>query len=144
MSDQNTSLVEQFISAFNMGDIDRIDALCTPTYVYHGPGIELNGLEAAKGHMQMYKSAFSDASLEIVELFATGDRVVGRWRATGTNDGSLGSIAPTGKQVTLAGISIFRVENGRLAEEWELFEELQMLQQLGAIPSEAEAEAVEV
>ena len=139
MSDHNTSLVEQFIAAFNLGDLERIDSLCTAGYTYHGPGIELNGIDAAKGHMQMYKSAFSDAKLEIVDLFAAGDRVVGRWQATGTNDGSLGPLPPTAKHVTLAGISIFRVENGRLAEEWELFEELQMLQQLGAVPSETEA-----
>ena len=139
MSDQDTSLVEQLITAFNTGEFDRLDALCTPGFAYHGPGIELNGVEAAKGHMQMYKSAFSDASLEIVDLFAAGDRVVGRWRATGTNDGSLGPLPPTGKHVTLAGISIFRVEDGRLAEEWELFEELQMMQQLGAVPSDTEA-----
>ena len=87
----------------------------------------------------MYRGAFSDATLTVVDQIAEGDMVVTRARATGTHDGPLDTIPASGKSVDVALVAIHRIENGRLAEEWEVFEELQMLQQVGAIASEEAA-----
>ena len=142
MSEQNKALVRRLYDAFNDGDIDRIGEVCTEGFTYHGPGRELAGLEATKDLMRMYRGAFSDARLTILDQIAEGDKVVTRCRANGTHDGNLDTIPASGNPINLALIAIHRVEDGRLAEEWELFEELQMLQQMGVIPVE-EAAAVE-
>lgn len=139
MSDQNKALVRSFLDAFNSGNIDGIDAFVTDDYAYHGAGQELQGVDAVKGLMSMYKGAFSDATLIIEDQIAEGDRVVTRARATGTNDGALEGIPPSGAAIDIPLISIHRVENGRLAEEWEVFAELQMLQAIGVIPTEEAA-----
>ena len=141
MSEQNKALARELFDAFNSGNLDALDAICSPDYVYHGPGQELEGLEATKGLMGMYRTAFSDATLTVLDQIAEGDKVVSRCRVTGTNDGPMDTMPATGKSVSLGLIAIHRIEDGRLAEEWELFEELQMLQQMGVIPVE-EAAAV--
>ena len=53
MSEQNKVLVRSYIDAFNRGDIDRVDELCTEGCAYHGPDRELTGREALKGLMRM-------------------------------------------------------------------------------------------
>ena len=59
------------------------------------------------------------------------DRVVTRWSAQGTHRGAFGGIAPTGNVITIS-----RLENGQLVEEWENFDELSMMRQIGAVPAE--------
>ena len=134
MSEQNKALVRSYLDAFNVGDFGRIDQLTTEGLTYHGPGRELNGREAVKELMGMYRSAFSDARLTVQDQVAEGDKVVTRGRASGTNDGALGPILASGNSVDVMLVTIHRIENGRIAEEWELFEELQMLQAIGVIP----------
>lgn len=133
MSDENKALVRRYIDAFNDGDVDRVDELCTENFAYHGPDQEFTGREAAKGLMRMYRGAFSDARLTILDQISEGDKVVTRCRATGTHDGTLGEIPATGKSVSVSILTMHRVQDGQLAEEWEVFEELQMLEQMGVI-----------
>jgi len=81
----------------------------------------------------------SDAELRAeTDLFrkrlAEGETVVTRWTATGTNEGELMGMPPTGKQATTAGININRVSGGKLVEGWGLFDQLGLLQQIGAVP----------
>jgi predicted ester cyclase len=63
-----------------------------------------------------------------------------RWTATATHKGELMGIAPTGKQVTITGIAIDRIDGGKIVEEWENFDRMSMMQQLGVIPSPEHAE----
>jgi hypothetical protein len=68
-------------------------------------------------------------------MLAEGDRVVTRWTARGTHRGELMGIPPTGKPVTMTGITINRLEGGKVVEDWTVFDQLGLLQQLGAIPA---------
>jgi predicted ester cyclase len=68
-------------------------------------------------------------------VIAKGDKVVTRWTARGTHKGGLQGIPPTGKQLTVTGIVIERLSNGKRVEGWSNFDALGMLQQLGVIPS---------
>lgn len=72
---------------------------------------------------------------EITDMIAERDKVVLRWTFRGTQQGELMGIPPTGKQVTMAGISIYHFANGMLAEIWENYDKLGFLQQLGVIPA---------
>ena len=62
--------------------------------------------------------AFSDLKRPVDALVAEGDKVVARWTSTGTHDGPFQGIPPTGKTVTTTGITIFRLEDGKIVEEW--------------------------
>jgi len=65
---------------------------------------------------------------------AEGDKVVARWTSFGTHNGDFMGISPTGKQVTTSGITIFRLQDGKIVEEWSESDMLGMLQQVGALP----------
>jgi len=79
--------------------------------------------------------AFSDLQRPVDDLVAEGDKVVARWTSVGTHDGSFQGIPPTGKTVKTTGITVFRLADGKIVEEWSESDMLGMLQQLGAIPS---------
>jgi steroid delta-isomerase-like uncharacterized protein len=78
--------------------------------------------------------AFPDLRRPIEDLVADGDKVVARWVSVGTHRGDFQGIPPTGKRIVTSGITIFRVEDGKIVEEWSESDMLGMLQQLGAIP----------
>ena len=67
-------------------------------------------------------------------MVAEEDKVVVRWTASGTHQGSLMGIPPTGKEVAVTGVDIFRVKEGKLAELWLNWDQLGLMQQLGVIP----------
>jgi predicted ester cyclase len=70
----------------------------------------------------------------IEDLIAEGERVVGRFIFRGTHTGKLMNISPTGKHVAMAGIMVFRLEHGKLAEGWILIDNLSIFRQLGVLP----------
>jgi steroid delta-isomerase-like uncharacterized protein len=83
----------------------------------------------------MYLAAFPDTRMVIEDQVVKGDEVVTRWTATGTHKGELMGMPPSGKHVRVAGITIDRLEGGKIVEYWSSFDQLGMLRQLGAIPS---------
>lgn len=83
----------------------------------------------------LYLAAFPDAQATVEDLLADGDKVVARVSFRGTHQGAFRGIAPTGKQITLMGIHIFRITNGQVVEHWGLMDRLAALQQLGVAPS---------
>ena len=89
----------------------------------------------------MYRSAFPDVHMEIEDQIAEGDRVATRWVASGTHEGDLMGISPTGNRVTVAGTTIDRIADGQIAETWDNYDALGMMQQVGAIPSAEETQA---
>ena len=135
MSAENKAVVRRVLEAFNQGKLDEGAAYVAPDFVWHGPGFDVRGPEGWKQMAGMYKSAFPDAVCTVDDQIAEGDKVVGRWTARGIHTGPLRSFPPTGRRVTLTGIDIFRIEDGKIAEEWSNADGLGLLQQLGIIPS---------
>ncbi len=76
-----------------------------------------------------------DGHWEIEELFSTNDRVVVRWTGSGTHVGEVNGIPPTNKPIRVDAISIHRMEGGKIAESWEVWDTLGFLQQIGVVPS---------
>jgi len=118
-----------------------IDELVAEDYVGHDPTQPgpIEGRDGFRQFIATYQSAFEDATITIDDLIAEGDNVVTRWTGRGTQSGELMGIAPTGKEATVSGITISRLANGKIAEEWLLFDALGMLIQLGAVPQPATA-----
>jgi steroid delta-isomerase-like uncharacterized protein len=118
-----------------------IDELVAKDYVGHDPTQPepIHGRDGFRQFVDMYQSAFNDATVTIDDQIAEGDRVMTRWTGRGTHTGELMGIAPTGKEVTVSGITVSRLAGGKIAEEWELMDALGMLVQLGAVPQPATA-----
>ncbi|MAW62886.1 MAG: ester cyclase [Acidobacteria bacterium] len=83
----------------------------------------------------VYTAAFPDVDFTVENQMSDGDQVVTRWTARATHSGEFDGVQPTGKSVMFTGITISRLENGRLVEEWENFDELSLMRQIGALPS---------
>ena len=134
-------LVEEVFSA--QGDLDVADEIYAPNYVGHNPldPEDVRGPEGAKEQARMYRSAFPDVRLSIEEQVAEGDKVVTRWIGSGTHQGEMMGIAPTGNQIRVDGITISRIQDGKVVEDWELFNALGLMQELGGVPTPEEAQA---
>ncbi len=127
---------------WNKGNLTIVDELYTPNYVVHDPNAPW--LEDIRQLLSIYRTAFPDLHIAIDDLFAEGDKVVERWTMTGTHQGTLVHIPPTGEQIAVTGISIFRFEDGRMKEEWSIWNALGLMQQLGLVtpPGQDAAPAV--
>ena len=86
----------------------------------------------------MYRTAFPDLHFTVEDQIAEGDMVANRVTARGTHQGEFMGIAPTGKQVTVTGITIDRIAGDKLEESWASWDFLGLMQQLGAIPEPGE------
>ena len=142
MSAANKALAKRLVEeAFNGGRLEVVDELIARDFVGHDPVLpeEMRGPQALKDVIGGYRAAFPDIRITIEDQIADADRVVTRWRATGTHHGELFGIAPTGKQATVEGITIDRIVDGRIAESWDNWDTLGLMQQLGAVPAMATA-----
>jgi steroid delta-isomerase-like uncharacterized protein len=118
--------------------LDLAGEIYDAAYVYHPDPHRVKGPEGVKQIVGVYRAAFPDLHLTIEDLIAEGDKVVVRFTARGTHQGDLMGVAPTGKEVTVTGISIVRIAEGKIVEEWENFDALGMMQQIGAVPPPAQ------
>jgi predicted ester cyclase len=111
------------------------DEIYSPELVGHFSGMPPIDIAMHRMFGLATYDAFSDLKRPVEDMVAEGDKVVARWTSVGTHDGSFQGIPPSGKTVTTSGITVFRLENGKIVEEWSESDMLGMLQQLGAIPS---------
>lgn len=113
------------------------DELVSDDYVGHfPPNPTLYGQEGLKQFNAQAATAFPDAHASIEDLISEGDVVVVRWTLRGTHEGELrGGIHATGQRVEVSGITISRIRDGRVVENWGNYDMLGMLQQLGVMPA---------
>lgn len=134
LKEQNKVLVRRWITECNRRNFSAIEELFAPNCVLHHPGREIEGVENVRQHLTSFCAAFPDLRITIEDLVADDDKVVVRLNLRGSHKGDLMGIDPTGKTVEIAVISITRVEGNKLAEQWEIYDSLGLLQQLGAVP----------
>jgi steroid delta-isomerase-like uncharacterized protein len=111
------------------------ERLYSPEWIGHFPGMPPLDAEGHKQYSVVMSTAFPDLERTLEDLVAEGDKVVVRWSARGTHSGDFNGIPPTGKQASSSGITIFRLADGQIVEEWSESDMLGLLQQVGAIPS---------
>ena len=141
MSEENKAVARRaFEEHFNTGNFDLAQEIFAADYVNHDPSLPRSGSgpEAANQAVRLYREAFPDAQITVEDQVAEGDKVATRWSARGTHQGELLGVGPTGNQVQITGISISRIEDGRIAEDWINYDALGMMQQIGAIPEPGE------
>ena len=133
----HAATIRRMYDLLSAGDIDGFGDLIADDFVEHEetPGLEPTK-EGVKQFFHMYREAFPDLRMEPQDVLATGDKVVARARATGTNQGAFMGMPATGKSVDVQLIDIIRFgDDGLAREHWGVFDALGMMQQLGAIPA---------
>jgi len=135
--DQMKSLIDRLHLIWNTGDLAAVPDVYSADFVVHWPGS--SGAPVSRGHAGIEKairetrSAFPDWHERIVDMIIDGDRVVTRYVSTGTHEGDYRDIAATGRRVEIDEVSIFRIEDGKVAEQWCMVDELTFLRQLGQL-----------
>jgi steroid delta-isomerase-like uncharacterized protein len=136
-TEENKAIVRRVNDeVWSEGHLDVIDELIADEFIATVVGApeQIRGQQGFREFVVMYRTAFPDLRITVDEQFAEGETVITRWTATGTNEGELMGMPATGKQATVAGININRISGGKLVAGWGLFDQLGLLQQIGAVP----------
>lgn len=135
MTQQVTRYEQEWVDGLNRGDVSTADKAFAPDCVIHITGSPERNLGLA-GFKQMVAgllAAFPDLRFTIEDQVVSGDKVTTRWTAEGTNTGPLGEVKPTGKRIRVDGLILDRVVGDRVAERWEQWDQMGMMQQLGLL-----------
>jgi steroid delta-isomerase-like uncharacterized protein len=139
--DENKAIVDRILSEFwlggNVGVLDELLASDCSNHEQSNP--ELRGKEACKQWANDVRLAnrqgFPDFNITVEDVVAEDDKVVKRFVFSGTHTGEFAGIPPTGKQVTMRGIALYRLARGKVSEIYWNYDVFGLLQQLGAIPA---------
>ena len=135
MSEENKALARR--SWESVENPDSLDEVYTPDVVWHNPEGDIQGIEQAKQFVTMFKTAFPDISATVEDVVGEGEKVVTRVTLRGTHQGEVEEFGPpTGRQVETQGITIHRIEGGKIVEEWNSWDNMSLMQQLGLVPEQ--------
>jgi len=139
-TEDNKALVRRLIEeVWNQGNLTVFDEPSAPNFIHHDP--DFPNFQTRQDYKQWVtesRNAFPDLHLKIEDVIAEGDQVVTRWTFRGTNTGDMVTpmhIPPTGKQVTVTGITISRLAGGKFVEDWHQADSMGFMQQLCLVPA---------
>ncbi len=126
-----SAVLDRYVAAMNAHDTGRFPEIFTPTYIQHS-GRSPSGLDA---QIELFKGIFAatpDHQMQVDDRVIAGDKVVARTTHSATHTGTFRGFPPTGKRFSYHTIDIWRVENGKFAEHWDLTDAVDVLRQLKA------------
>jgi steroid delta-isomerase-like uncharacterized protein len=129
----NEELFERVVTALNERDFDAFADTHATDVVLHDHDEEFHGIEATIEHEQALYEAFPDMEYAPEAVVADDNTVASRWTVTGTHEGEIQGIDPTGETVEFQASGVLRVEGREIAEVWLTYDRLGMLRQLGAV-----------
>jgi steroid delta-isomerase-like uncharacterized protein len=119
----------------NQGRLEVLDEIAAPDHLEHKPFPgQTQGREGLKQRASMVRAAFNP-HFTLEHVLADGDKVAVMWTNRGTHVGEWFGIPPTGKTIATAGVDIFLLRDGRLAEHWDVVDVTDFLVQTGALPA---------
>ena len=131
----NVDLARRLHDLWNTGDMTAISDVYHPDFQAWWPRSsetpQRKGLDGVRYGINRIRTAFPDWTETIVDIFEADDRVVSRYVSTGTHSGAFWNIQPTGRQIEIDEISIYRIAGDRIVEQWCMCDELGRLKQLG-------------
>jgi steroid delta-isomerase-like uncharacterized protein len=137
MSEHYKDLARQTWEIVNQHNPDLIEEFYPPDFVWHEPDRDIQGYEQAKQFVSTFFKGFPDINITVDDVIGEGDQVVSRYTIRGTHQGETEEFGPpTNKQMELEGITVHRFEDGKIVEEWERYDNLSVLQQLGLAPEQ--------
>ena len=135
VQEENKAIARRaFEEILSNGRFELAEQLYAKDFVNHGIHRDAS-LEEDQVALKGWHQAFSDIAIVPEKLIAEGDLVTIYWIASGTNTGTGNGLPATGKKAQLAGITIWRIVDGKIKEEWSAFDQLSMMQQLGLLPA---------
>jgi steroid delta-isomerase-like uncharacterized protein len=117
--------------SFHEHSLEQLDALLDPNLLIHAPAAIEQGAEGFKRALASTREAFPDIRVTIEGRAAHEGLVFRRWSMTGTHLGTFLGVAPTGRKISLSGVDIERLENGKIVEHWTFWDRLSLAEQLG-------------
>jgi steroid delta-isomerase-like uncharacterized protein len=134
--ESNKAIISDFFEqVWNKGDEAAIDRFIAADAAGNDPDFGI-GREGFKQQWRNWRRAFPDIHFQIEEMVAEGNTVVSRWTLTGTQSGEFLGIAPTGRKVRVAGMSLDHLEDGVLISGFDGWDNFGLRQQLGAVPGD--------
>ena len=134
MSADNKRLVNRiYDEAISSGMYDVINELAAPNFKAHGLPLPVNGPEGFRNSIETFRSGFPDLYMLVEEQIADGDRLSNQGYITGTHRAEFLGVPASGEQIKVNVISIWRFEEGKLAEIWLQLDLLSLMQQIGAV-----------
>ncbi len=136
MVSQAKELAQRFMDeVLNRGNMDALSEALTEDHLDHTPmpGVPERGIEGVRRSLEMIRAAFPDLHQSIDEMVEEGDKLLILGTFTGTHQGDFMGIPATGKRVSVLGMDLVRIENGKFAEHWGLFDQASLMQQLGML-----------
>jgi steroid delta-isomerase-like uncharacterized protein len=144
-AEENKGLLRREVEELynHTGNLDAVEEIFAPNYVSHEPTSgETRGIEGARQFAATFRQAFPDLQCTIEDMVAEGDKVVMRFRSSGTHQGETEAFGPpTGKRMEMTGVTIKRVSEGKIVEAWTNFDAMGMMHQLGMVPEPLQAES---
>jgi steroid delta-isomerase-like uncharacterized protein len=135
INEANKTFVRDFMErAFNQGDLTAVDEHLSQNAVDYQEPEGTNFCTHLKEVITMLRTAFPDLHFELHDVLAEGDIVSFRSTMTGTHQGMLQGIPPTGKKVSVPHMHFVRIENGKGGALWHLWDTAAMMRQLGVVP----------
>jgi len=135
LQEENKAIAKRaFEEILGQGHFALAEQLYAKDFVNHGIHRDAS-LEEDQAALKGWHQAFSDIAIVPAKLIAEGDLVAIYWIAHGTNTGTGNGLPATGKKAELPGITIWRIVDGKIKEEWSAFDQLSMMQQLGLLPT---------
>jgi predicted ester cyclase len=132
---------DYYEEVYNKHQLEASDRFVAKDFIEHNPRLPHEGLAGTKKFLNIVFAAFSDYHAEIQQLVAEGDWVVSRIQFTGTNDGPYDGRPATGNKLVLSTSDFYRIENGKIAERWDVVETLARAVALGLVPAPKAASA---
>ena len=142
-AEENKAVVRRFfVELLSTDNLALADEILSPGFRFYFAGSpDPMDLESYKEFLMARRAAFPDRRFVVEDMIAEGDKVSARFTMRGTHKGELRGIAPTGREVTMTGIDMIRLWEGRMVEDRVEVDQLGMMQQLGMIPSPQQVEA---
>jgi steroid delta-isomerase-like uncharacterized protein len=136
-TEENKALARRSWEIVSPDNLDLIEEVYAPDLVWHEPDQDIRGYDQAKQFVSSFFAAMPDINITVEDLIAEGEKVVSRYTIRGTHQGETEEFGPpTGRQMELKGITIHRFEDGKIVEEWNSYDNLSILQQLGLAPEQ--------
>lgn len=134
-TEKNKAIVHSLLEgSYNQGNLDIIGEVCAADYTWPMDHPQVHNSEEMKEHVAGVRMAFPDIHITAEDMIAEGNKVATRWTIVGTQKGELMGIPPTNAQVTFTGILISLIADSKIAGDWENFDALGLMQQLGMMP----------
>jgi steroid delta-isomerase-like uncharacterized protein len=135
LQEQNKAIAKRtFEEILSQGRFELATELYAKDFINHGLHSNAS-LEEDQAALRGWHAAFPDVVVVPEKLIAENDLVTIYWIARGTNTGTGNGLPATGKKAELAGITIWRIADGKIKEEWSAFDQLSMMKQLGLLPA---------